>query len=156
MSEQTVECYIGELRSPTPNVIDYHAKAVMAAPSRKSCMEGIKKACGDGEHIALYLEGTYLWSDLHASIRASNLLMFWEERWKNNTEGMQAIIGELCPDLAGIPLDELDYRLIGNSPGAAVRQEIHAHVLIAKKTTWASGVIPRVVDPLIPVLPEKK
>ncbi len=134
----------------TPLVVDVgetlSGVMVTATVSRKDSMTGIAEATGlFATHIALSTRPPLTWSDA-PEITASRLTLAFEEHAK-------AVIPALFP---GLTAEDVEYQILGNSSGAAHRPDIHAHVRIAMREVWKSNIVPRLVDPLTPVPPEKR
>lgn len=128
---------------------------IAATNSRKSCMELVKQEeGGSGEHMSLICHPELTWQE--ANIVASNLTLLWQRLCRRRPAIAERIVHGLYPHLAGVPLSELACRVIGNDEMAAWRDTIHAHIVIAKISTWRSNMVPRIVDPLVPVPPEKR
>lgn len=123
---------------------------VTMTASNKSSMEKIHAECGNGGHVAFStLEGV-TWME-RPDISASDLLACFEHVKYNEPEVIEKALWAIFPELDGIPLSELGFQTIGNDAVSATREDIHAHVRVALKATWDSGIIPRVVDPIEPV-----
>ena len=123
---------------------------VTMAASRKSRMAKIHDECGDGWHIALStLEGV-TWME-HPEIFASDLLACFESTKFLSPHVIEKGLWAIFPELNGVPLSELGFQMFGNDLVSAAREDTHAHVVVARKTTWFSGIINRVVDPFEPV-----
>lgn len=125
---------------------------VTATVSRKSAFSKIaaQPEVPFAVHVALSTEKGYLWSEIdRLSIFGTDLLKCWEVNWKK-------AVRQLFPELTEEQIGELEWRGVVNSPGAAKRQDVHAHILLALRSVWASGIIPRVVAPLEPIPPEER
>jgi len=133
----------------TPLVVDVgetlSGVMVTATVSRVDSMAEIAKATGlFATHIALSTRPSLKWSEA-PEITASRLTLAFEEH-------KDKVIPALFP---GLTAGDLDYQILGNSPGAAHREDVHAHVRIAVKAVWKRKVVPRLVDPLTPVPPKE-
>ena len=134
----------------TPLVVDVgetlSGVTVTATVSRKDSMAEIAKETGRfATHIALSTRPPLRWSDA-PEITASRLTLAFEEH-----KGV--VISALFPELT---VEDVEYQVLGNSPGAAHREDIHAHVRIAVREVWESNIVPRLVSPLTPVPREER
>ncbi len=66
-------------------------------------------------------------------VTASELLQVFETQWQLNPEKMLKIVWQICPKLKGIPTDNLEYQVVGSSPGAAGREDIHAYIYLRER-----------------------
>lgn len=124
--------------------------------SRLSRMVNIKEALGDGEHIALGTQGNFKWGDPQCpKLHGTDLLACFEDAKADHLETFQEMFWQLYPEYKSIPLSELGFQYISNDDVSAVREDVHAHVAIAKKATWGTKRIPRVVDPIEPIPADK-
>lgn len=134
----------------TPLVVDVaetlSGAMVTATVSRKDSMAKIAEETGlFATHIALSTRPSLKWSDA-PEITASHLTLAFEKQ-------KHKVIPALFP---GLTAEDVEFQILGNSSGAAHREDIHAHVRIAVKAVWKSNIVPRLVDPLTPVPPEKR
>lgn len=72
-------------------------------------------------------------------VSAIKLLSLWENVAE---EALKCIFSNLTQ----VELAELAWRPLGNTQHTAAREDVHAHVQVATKVIWASGLIERLTD----------
>ncbi|QQR64634.1 hypothetical protein IPH92_03675 [Candidatus Kaiserbacteria bacterium] len=124
--------------------------------SRSNRFALIKEEFGNGDHIALATEGGVKWAD-HPDVCGVDLLLQFMNMKRANPGFMNGAFWKIFPEYDNIPLSEFGLQPCSNDAISGTRDDIHAHIVLARKEVWDSGAIPRFVDPIDPVpLAERK